>query len=62
MKYDLAGLNRDAFKVMAYVRKALRESGNEDMIENYMSEVTSGDYSHLLDVSMEYINIANLLK
>ncbi|KKN47330.1 hypothetical protein LCGC14_0663890 [marine sediment metagenome] len=51
--------NRDdnAFSILARVRKALRENGMSDKIDEFTKEATSGDYNHLLQVVMEYCDI-----
>jgi hypothetical protein len=43
---------------MGRVKKALRRAGaDQEYIEKYLSEATSGDYDHLLVVSMEYVEV-----
>ena len=48
----------NAFAIMGSVKKALRRAGaDQEYIDRYLSEATSGDYDHLLVVSMEYVNV-----
>lgn len=59
-KYCLVGVDGNAFAVMGYVCKAMRETGfTKDEITAYQNEAMSGDYNNLLCVSMEYIDKCN---
>lgn len=58
-KYDLVGVDGNAFSVMGYVRNALKEQGLRNLIEEYSDKAMSSDYNHLLQVSMEYLEKAN---
>ena len=43
---------------MGRVKKALRRAGaDQEYIDKYLGEATSGDYDHLLVVSMEYVDV-----
>jgi hypothetical protein len=54
----LVGEDGNAFSIMGRVKKALRRAGaDQEYIEKYLSEATSGDYDHLLVVSMEYVDV-----
>ena len=54
----LVGEDGNAFSIMGRVKKALMLAGaDKDYIDRYLSEATSGDYDHLLVVSMEYVNV-----
>ena len=54
----LIGHDGNAFSIMGRVRKALMRSGaDREYIDQYLSEATSGDYDHLLFVSMEYVDV-----
>lgn len=59
MKYDLVGVNGNAYCVMGYVNQALRNEGLENLIDEYTTKATSSDYTNLLRVSLEYIDKAN---
>ena len=58
-KYDLVGVDGNAFSVMGYVRRALKETGLRDLMEEYSNKAMSGDYNNLLSVSIEYLDKAN---
>ena len=60
MKYDLIGVDGNAFAVMAYVLKAMKECGCNKVDQAiYVENAKSGDYDHLLAVSIEMIDICN---
>lgn len=55
-KVPLVGEDGNAFAIMSRVSQGLRQAGNdEEVVESYMKQATSGDYDHLLAVSMAYI-------
>lgn len=58
-KYDLVGVDSNAFSVLAYVQKALRREGLTDKIAEYQAKATESDYDHLLAISIEYVELAN---
>ncbi len=54
----LTGQDGNAFAIMGNVKRALKHAGaDKEYIDKYISEATSGDYDHLLTVSMKYVNI-----
>ena len=54
----LVGEDGNAFYVMGHVKQSLRRAGaDKEYIDKYLSEATSGDYDHLLVVSMEYVEV-----
>ncbi len=54
----LIGQDGNAFAIMGRVKRALRRAGaDKEYIDKYLSEATSGDYNHLLAVSMEYVDV-----
>ena len=59
-KYDLVGIDGNAFNIMGYVGKAMKECGfSADEIKAYHEEAKSGDYDNLIQVSMKYIDRCN---
>ena len=58
-KYNLVGVDSNAFSVLAYVEKALKREGLRDKVDDYRAKATSSDYDHLLAISIEYIDLAN---
>lgn len=59
-KFDLVGVNSNAFSIMGYVRNAMRKSGfSQDEINNYSNECMRGDYDDLLAKSFDMIDECN---
>jgi hypothetical protein len=59
-KYCLVGVDGNAYAVMGYVRKAMKESGfNEQEINAYLDDAMSSNYDHLLAVSVEMVDKCN---
>ena len=54
----LIGHNGNAFSIMGHVKHALRRAvPDKEYIDKYLNEATSGEYDHLLVVSMEYVSV-----
>jgi hypothetical protein len=54
----LIGEDGNAFAIMGRVKKALMRAGaDKEYIDKYLKEAISGDYDHLLVVSMEYVDV-----
>jgi len=54
----LIGQDGNAFSIMGNIKQALKCAGaDKEYIDEYLKEATSGDYNHLLTVSMRYVNI-----
>ena len=52
----LIGGDGNAFAIMGKVHQALRRAGaDEEYIDQYTSEATEGDYDHLLQVTLKYV-------
>jgi len=55
---NLIGEDGNAFAIMGRVRKALKQAGaDQEYIDKYLGEATSGDYDNLLAVSMKYVDV-----
>lgn len=60
MKYDLVGIDGNAFSVMGYVVSAMRECGfNKEEQNEYQKRAMSGDYDNLLCESVQMIDKCN---
>ena len=59
-KFDLVGIDGNAFNIMAYVKTAMREAGfsREEMSE-YIKDCMRGDYDRLLILSEEMVERCN---
>jgi len=54
----LIGQDGNAFAIMGRIKQALKRAGaDKEYIDQYISEATSGDYDHLLAISMKYVNV-----
>lgn len=52
--YTLENVDGNAFAIMAYVSMVMRREGkSNEEIGNYLKDVQSGDYRHLIDISVE---------
>ena len=61
-KYDLVGVNGNAFAIMAYVRRAMiKEHKPQSEIDKYLEDAQSSDYDNLICVSMDMIDELNNL-
>ena len=58
--YDLVGIDGNAFSVIAYVTKAMKEQGfSKEEIDKYKEEVANGDYNELLAISVAKVDECN---
>ena len=58
-KYDLVGVDGNAFSVMGYTSRALKREGLRDLVDKMHEEATAGDYNNLIRVCMKYVDMAN---
>ncbi len=54
---QLVGTDGNAFAIMGKVARALREAGKPELVKAYIDEATSGNYDHLLQVTMKYVDV-----
>ena len=60
-QYSLHSVNGNAFAVMGYVIQAMKDCNFPKSDQDaYYDEATSGDYSHLLSTSIDYIDKCNI--
>lgn len=59
MKYSLVGVDGNAFAILGYTAKALKQSGHAELVEDMRKRATNGDYENLIYVCSKYIEIAN---
>jgi hypothetical protein len=59
MKYSLVGVNGNAFALMGYTGRALKNEGLRDKVDEMYAKATSGDYDNLIRVCLEYLDLAN---
>ncbi len=54
----LSGTDGNAFSLMGKVRSALQKSGySKEHISKFLKEATSGDYTNLISVCCEYVEV-----
>lgn len=60
VRYNLVGIDGNAFSVMGYVTRAMREQKfTREEIAAYMADAKSSDYNHLLVCSMDMVDQCN---
>lgn len=57
--YSLIGVDGNAFAIMGYTARALKQTGHKDLVDKMYGEAKSGDYYNLIAVCDRYIAIAN---
>ena len=58
--YSLVGVDGNAYLIMAYVQRAMRQCGKtREEQDAYINDAENGDYDHLLSVSMDMIDKLN---
>ena len=58
-KYTLVGVDGNAYSIMGYTSRALKNEGLRDKVDEMFSRATSGDYYNLIAVCNEYVQMAN---
>ena len=54
---QLTGEDGNAFAILGRTTRALRQAGlAQDEIDQYYAEATSGDYDHLLQTTMRWVD------
>jgi hypothetical protein len=54
---QLTGEDGNAFAIIGAVAKALRRAGHADAVPEFQAEAMSGDYDHLLQTAMAYVDV-----
>ena len=59
VEVQLTGHDGNAFAIMGRVSKELRRAGvSDEEVKQYQNEATSGDYDHLLQVTMQWVSVS----
>lgn len=58
-KYTLVGVDGNAYAIMGYTARALKNEGLRDKVDEMYKKAQSGDYSNLICVCDEYVQMAN---
>jgi hypothetical protein len=57
IQVQLSGEDGNAFAILGHTTRALRQAGlDQDEIDLYYAEATSGDYDHLLQTTMRWVD------
>ena len=56
VQVKLVGEDGNAFAILGRVSKALRRSGQPEAAKEYLERAVTGDYDHLLQVTLEYVD------
>jgi hypothetical protein len=55
---ELVGQDGNAFMILGKVTRAMKKAGvPQETIDAYKAEATSGDYDHLLQTTMDYVEV-----
>lgn len=58
-KYNLVGVDGNAYAIMGYTARALKNEGLRDKVDEMHQKATSGDYYNLIAVCDDYVEMAN---
>ena len=58
VEVDLIGSDGNAFAILGKVGKAIRKAHGDEAAATYHAEASSGDYDHLLRVTMETVDVS----
>ena len=62
-KYNLLGVDGNAFAIMGYVTRAMKsERLSQNEIKAYIKDATSSDYTHLIIESMDVCKELNSIQ
>lgn len=54
---QLTGEDGNAFFIVSRVRKALEAAGHPEAAQEFFDEALSGNYAHVLQTCMDYVNV-----
>jgi hypothetical protein len=57
IEVELVGSDGNAMAIVGKVRRALQRNGHSDLVEEFSTEALSGDYDHVLQTVMEYVDV-----
>ena len=59
MPYSLEGINGNTLSLVSYTKKALKDTGHNDLIDKMFNEALAGDYDHAIRTCLTYLDVAN---
>lgn len=54
---NLSDCDGNAYAIIGRVRNALRRAGKVELVEEFATEAMSGDYDHVLQTCMQYVEV-----
>lgn len=57
VQVQLTGQDGNAFFIVGRVRTALEQAGHREEAETFFDEALSGDYDHVLQTCMAYVDV-----
>lgn len=57
IEVKLTDTNGNAFAIISRVSRALRRGGHAEMVDDFQGEAMSGDYDHVLQTAMDYVEV-----
>jgi len=57
IRVKLVGKNGNAFAILGEVRRAMKGNVEKETIAEFTKEAMSGDYDHLLQTCMKYVEV-----
>jgi hypothetical protein len=57
IEVELSGTDGNAFAIIGKVKKALLRAGKVELARQFEKEAKSGDYDHVLQTCMEYVDV-----
>jgi hypothetical protein len=58
VQVQLTGEDGNAFAILGAVSQALKRAGHREAADEFYKEATSGDYDHLLQTAMRYVDVS----
>jgi hypothetical protein len=59
IEVELSGQDGNAFSILGKCTKAMRRGGiPKDEIDKFVAEATAGDYDHLLQTCMKWVDVS----
>ncbi len=56
VKLEMVGLDGNAFSILGRARKALKQAGMSDQVDEFHKEATDGDFDHLLQTCIKWFD------
>ena len=59
VQVQLTGQDGNAFMILGLVIKAMKRAGlTQEQVDEFKTDATSGDYDHLLQTAMRYVDVS----